>query len=138
MIEIVIDTNVIITAFRSSLGASYRLLQTIEGRLWRPVISPALALEYEAVLKRHASDVGITQTDVDDFVEYICSRSNMAQIYFRWRPELRDPNDDCILELAASRQAAIVTYNGRDFAGAERFGVDVITPLQFLRRIGVL
>ena len=54
MIEIVLDTNVLVAAFRSNLGASYRLLQTLEERTWRPVISPALAFEYEAVLKRHA------------------------------------------------------------------------------------
>jgi predicted nucleic acid-binding protein len=49
MLEVVLDTNVLVAAFRSSVGASYRLLQAIEDRMWRPVISPALAFEYEAV-----------------------------------------------------------------------------------------
>ena len=60
MIEVVLDTNVLVAAFRSSLGASFALLQTLEGRVWRPVVSPALAFEYEAVLKRLAPEIGLT------------------------------------------------------------------------------
>jgi predicted nucleic acid-binding protein len=44
VLDVVIDTNILVAAFRSSLGASYKLLQTLEQRRWRPVISPALAL----------------------------------------------------------------------------------------------
>ena len=69
MIDVVIDTNVLVAAFRSSLGASWRLLQTIEQRRRRPVISPALALEYESVLKRSVRDTGLSLGDVDDFTE---------------------------------------------------------------------
>jgi PIN domain-containing protein len=71
MVEVVLDTNVLVAAFRSSLGASYRLLQTLQERLWRPVISPTLAFEYEAVLKRGAPHMGLTLQDIDDFVEYL-------------------------------------------------------------------
>jgi predicted nucleic acid-binding protein len=74
VIDVVVDTNVLV-AFRSSLGASYRLLQTVEGRQWRPVISPALALEYESVLKRGVGDSGLSLGDVDDFTDYLCSRA---------------------------------------------------------------
>jgi len=88
VIETVLDTNVLVAALRSNLGASYRLLQTLEERTWRRVLSPALAFEYEAVLKRHAPDVGLALRDIDDFLEYLCSRSSLVQIYFRWRPAL--------------------------------------------------
>jgi predicted nucleic acid-binding protein len=98
VIEVVVDTNVLVAAFRSSLGASYRLLQTVEQRRWRPVISPALALEYESVLKRGVEELGLTLVDIDDFTEYLCSRARLVQIYFRWRPMLPDPDDDRILE----------------------------------------
>jgi len=113
VLDVVLDTNVLVSAFRSSLGASHRLLQTLEDRRWRPVISPALAFEYEAVLKRGSSETGLTLQDVDDFVEYLCSRSRLVQIYFRWRPTLPDPNDDRILEVAVRTRASIVTFNTR-------------------------
>ena len=128
----VLDTNVLVAAFRSSLGASYKLLQTLESRVWRPVISPALAFEYEAVLKRGASETDLTLRDIDDFVEYLCSRSRLVQIYFHWRPALRDPNDDRILEVAVRTGSPVVTFNTRDFAGAERFGVKVMGPKELL------
>ncbi len=131
-----LDTNVLVAALRSSVGASFRLLQTIEDRVWQPVVSPALALEYEAVLKRNAADTGLTPQDVDDFIEYICSRSRLLQIFFRWRPVLHDPDDDRILELAFRAQCAIVTFNARHFTGAERFGIRLMTPRDVLVLIG--
>jgi putative PIN family toxin of toxin-antitoxin system len=136
MIEVVLDTNVLVAALRSSLGASYRLLQSLEGKLWRPVISPALALEYEAVLKRDAPKFGLTLGDIDDFVEYLCSQANLVQVYYRWRPALRDPNDDRILEVAVRMQAAIVTFNLKDFAEVERFGIRAIRPKGLLALMG--
>jgi putative PIN family toxin of toxin-antitoxin system len=136
MIEVVIDTNVLVSAFRSSLGSSYKLLQTIEKRAWRPVISPTLAFEYEAVLKRLTSEFAVTVEDIDDFVEYFCSRSRLVQIYYRWRPILPDADDDRILEVAVRSRANIVTFNHADFRGAERFGIEIITPRQLVTAIG--
>lgn len=132
MIEVVLDTNVLVAAFRSGLGASYQLLQTIEQRRWRPVISPTLAFEYEAVLKRGVPEMGLTFQDIDDFIECLCSRSKLVQIYSRWRPALRDPDDDRILEVAVRTQSPVVTFNVKDFAGAERFGIRVISPKEML------
>ena len=110
MLDVVLDTNVLVAAFRSSLGASYRLLQTLEKHTWRPVISPALAFEYEAVLKRGTAETGLTLPDIDDFIEYLCSRSRLVQIYFRWWSSLPDPNDDRILEVAVRTRSTIVTF----------------------------
>jgi predicted nucleic acid-binding protein len=56
---------------------------------------------------------------------------------YLWRPYLKDPKDDLILEAAvAGNCEAIVTYNRRDFTGVEKFGIQILTPGQFLRRIG--
>jgi predicted nucleic acid-binding protein len=131
-----IDTNILVAAFRSSLGASYKLLQTLEQRRWRPVISPALALEYESVLKRAVGESGLSAPDIDDFLEYLCSRARLVQIYFRWRPMLPDPDDDRILEVAVRTGSPIVTFNVRDFRGAERFGIRTMSPGELLGVIG--
>lgn len=136
MIEVVIDTNVLVAAFRSSLGSSYRLLQTLGNGSWLPVVSPAVALEYEAVLKRLTGHSGITTADVDDFVEYFCRQAKLVQIFYLWRPVLPDADDDRILEVAVRSRANIVTFNRADFRGAERFGIEIITPRQLLTAIG--
>ena len=54
-----------------------------------------------------------------------------------WRPMLRDPADEMVLEAAANgRAAAIVTFNQRDFGVIPlQFGVEVLTPAVALRRI---
>jgi putative PIN family toxin of toxin-antitoxin system len=136
VIEVVIDTNVLVAAFRSSLGTSYRLLQTIEQRRWRPVISPALALEYESVLKRGVEELGLSLGDIDEFMEYLCSRARLVQIYFRWRPMLPDPDDDRILEVAVRTGSPIVTFNVRDFRGSESLGIRTISPADLLATMG--
>ena len=60
-------------------------------------------------------------------------------VYFTWRPYLPDPKDDLILEVAVAAGAThIVTYNGRDFRGADRFGLMVVTPIELLRQLGEL
>jgi predicted nucleic acid-binding protein len=51
---------------------------------------------------------------------------------------LRDPHDEAVLELAvAARCRAVITHNVRDFRGAERFGLAVLTPGAFVRRLEV-
>jgi len=136
VMEIVIHTNILVAAFRSSLGTSFRLLQTLEQRQWRAVISPALALEYESVLKRDVHDPGLTTSDIDDFLEYFFSRARLIQIYVRWRPVLPDPDDDRILEVAVRTGAPIVNFNARDFRAAEQFGIQTMTPGEMLASLG--
>jgi putative PIN family toxin of toxin-antitoxin system len=136
VIDVVVDTNVLVAAFRSSLGASHRLLQTIEERRWRPVISPALALEYESVLKRRILELGLSFADIDDFTEYLRSHARLVQIYFRWRPLLPDPDDDRILQVAVRSGAPIVTFNVRDFRGSEGLGIRTISPAELLAIMG--
>lgn len=134
--EVVLDTNVLVAAFRSNLGASFRLLQELETGHWRPVVSPTLVFEYEAVLKRDVPGAGLEIGDIDDFVDYFCSRSRQVQVRVRRRPFLRDPDDDPILEVAVTAGVPIVTFNRRDFAGCNRFGVELFSPAEVLRRIG--
>ena len=53
------------------------------------------------------------------------------------QPTLPDPRDEFVLELAVGAECRrIVSHNTRDFAGSERFGVQVMTPRQFLQEIG--
>jgi predicted nucleic acid-binding protein len=136
VLDVVIDTNILVAAFRSSLGASYRLLQTLEQRRWRPVISPALALEDESVLKRGVGASGVSAPDIDDFLEYLFNRARLVRVYFRWRPMLPDPDDDRILEVAVRTGSPIVTFNVRDFRGAERFGIRTMRPSELLGLLG--
>ncbi len=99
-------------------------------------MSVPLVLEYEAALRRHARELGIQSQEATGLVDYLCSIGHRQEIYFLWRPALRDPRDEFVLELAvAARCDTIVTHNLGDFAGAKAFGIKVVTPATFLRSI---
>jgi putative PIN family toxin of toxin-antitoxin system len=137
MVQIVLDTNVLIAGLRSRRGASFRLLSLIPQQLFQINLSVAIVLEYEAVAKRMAPSIGLTHDDVDTLLDYLCTVANHCQVFFLWRPLLADPADDFVLELAVAAGCRyIVTHNVRHFQGIGHFGVDAMTPKAFLEQIG--
>ena len=96
------------------------------------VLSVPLAIEYEAVLTRpeHLAASGLTETDVGAILDAVISVAVPVRLAFLWRPQLRDPNDDMVLEAAINGQAErLVTFDRRHFAAAaERFGIVVCLP----------
>ncbi|HLO33983.1 MAG TPA: putative toxin-antitoxin system toxin component, PIN family [Anaerolineales bacterium] len=134
--NIVIDTNVIITALRSRSGASNKLLSLVGTKKFEIHDSVALILEYEDVLQRQRNELGLSEEEVSLFVDSFCAMAHHHQIYFLWRPFLTDVNDDLVLELAVSANCEyVLTHNVSDFRGSERFGIRAITPKEFLQII---
>jgi predicted nucleic acid-binding protein len=83
--------------------------------------------------KRDCRKFGLTDEDVDDLVDAICSQAGLHRLYFLWRPVASDPNDDLVLEAAiASHSDFIITFNRRDFPDSSRFGIRCLTPKEFL------
>ncbi len=134
-----IDTDVIVAAMRSPRGASAELLRRIDAGDATMVLSVALALEYQAVclLAEHRLAAGLTQEDATLFVDGLIDMAEPVRSYFRWRPQLRDPGDELVLEAAVTgRASAIVTFNEKHLRDAEKsFGIAVIRPGEALRRI---
>lgn len=137
--SIVLDSNVLVSGLRSRRGASFRLLSLVGGSdAFRIALSVPLVLEYEDVLERQSRALGLSHGDIDEVLDYLCTAGSHHEIFFLWRPVLRDPRDDFVLELAVTAGAeSIVTFNERDFAGAEQFGVGIERPGESLKRIGV-
>jgi putative PIN family toxin of toxin-antitoxin system len=130
--QIVLDTNVLVAGLRSKRGASHALIRILGTANWRNNVSVALALEYEDVLAREGLIPGLSTADLDDFLDYVFSVSNLIPTVPRVRPSLHDPDDERILEVAVACRGTIVTHNCRDFLGAMRFGVPVLSPKEFL------
>jgi putative PIN family toxin of toxin-antitoxin system len=134
--HVVLDTNVLIAALRSPHGASYELLSLLGAGAFALSVSVPLVLEYEAVARRQARELGLTYGDITELLDFVCQAAHHCTIFYLWRPFLRDPNDDMVLEVAVEAQCAyVITYNTRDFAGSEQFGVRPITPKEFLALI---
>jgi len=135
----VLDTNVIVAAMRSPDGASAALLRAARRGAITLLANVALALEYEATcrLAEHRLAAGLTEAEVMVFVDAVIALAEPVQSHYLWRPQLRDPGDELVLEAAVNgRAAAIVTFNRRDFGSAPaRFGLELLTPAEAIRRI---
>ena len=129
--RVILDTNVVYAGLYSSKGASYKILQQVVRSRLTLVLSTTLLFEYEDVLKRDQVLLGLTSSEIDEFLDELCSHSQYQPVHFLWRPQLSDPKDDHLLELAvASSQVPLVTHNTQDFLASKPFGIKVITPKQ--------
>ena len=137
--QIVIDTHVLVAALRSRRGAAFKLLMLIDSGKFEVNLSVPLVLEYEDAAKRLVGHAALTTRDIDNIINYICAVANRRTIFYLWRPFLRDPKDDMVLELAVTAECDfIVTYDQQDFQGIQQFGIRAVTAKEFLQEIGEL
>jgi len=143
MYKIVIDTNVLLSAFFSNRGKSYKLLELIAKEALRGVkyniISVPLALEFEEVMlrpKNREKYSYLTEKDIRLVISDIIHISNKVELHYLWRPFLKDSFDDKVLETAVNGQAsAIITFNIKDFEGVKKyFGIDILTPVELFEK----
>ena len=133
--KIVLDTNVLVAGLRSRNGASFQLLSRLTSRQFEIHLTVPLAMEYEDVLHRSGL-VPLPVHAIDAVLDMVCAVAIKQDVHFLWRPQLRDPKDELVLEAAVNASADfLITHNLRDFAVSKRFAVRVITPGQFLKRL---
>jgi len=137
--RVVLDTSVLVAGLRGQLGASNRVLFAVAEKRCVPLVTTALFLEYESVLLRAEQQLatGMNSVDVEGFLAAFASAAEPVELNFLWRPQLRDPADEMILEAAVNgRAAAVVTHNVDDFRPATtQFGVRTLTPAEFLKEL---
>jgi len=135
-----LDTNVLVAAFRSSIGASSALLQrALHGEL-PLVVHPKLVYEYRDVLCRTETLAasGATVHEVEVFLAQLVTKATEIDVRYLWRPNLRDEGDNFVLEIAiAAWPCTIVTHNISDFQRAElRFPhVVLVTPGELMKSL---
>jgi predicted nucleic acid-binding protein len=123
----------------SDAGASRRLLVAALERRLTLLASVPLMIEYQAVMTRpeHLKASGLSAADVNVLLDAVAAVVEPVRLAFLWRPVVRDPGDDMVLEAAVNGRAdALVTFNIRDFVGVEeQFGVAVLSPGEAVRRL---
>ena len=136
--RLVLDTDVLVAAFRSERGASRELLIAALDERFVLLASTALWLEYEAVLTRplHLTATGLSAAEVRDVLAALAVVAEPVPIHFLWRPVLADPEDEHVLDLALNGRAdMLVTFNQEDFVEASKtFQIEVVTPAAALQR----
>jgi putative PIN family toxin of toxin-antitoxin system len=138
--RVILDTNVLVAALRSDMGASYAIMSQLPSERFQIALTMPLYLQYQDVLTRPEHMTGAsTPEDILNFLRYLCSIAHRQRVFFLWRPWLKDPQDDMVLEAAvASQNRYIITHNLRDFTGSgieEYFGIVPLRPREFLHRL---
>ena len=136
--RVIIDSNVLVSAFTSAEGASRKVLRRVLTGDAVALLSIPLFMEYEAVLARPETQrrCPLSRIEQGQLFDTFLSGAELLEVYYRWRPNLRDEGDNHVLELAvAAGDAPILTFNRRDFAGGQlRFpDIKVLTPATWLR-----
>lgn len=135
--RIVIDTNVLYSALRSNRGASYKLISKLPSNKFQVMLSVPLYTEYQGVLLKGDFLKRYSRRELLSFLRYICKICVHQDIFYLWRPILKDAKDDMVFELAVAGDCEyIVTHNIKDFAGLEQFKPKPINPKDFINLIG--
>lgn len=136
--RLVLDSDVVVAAMRSPRGASAALLRAARDGRITLLMSVPLAVEYEAVCRRaeHRTAAELSEAELAIFLDAVMAMAEPVETHFLWRPQLRDPGDEMVLEAAANGGAdALVTFNLRDFGMApSRLGIELLTPREALAR----
>lgn len=133
------DTDAVVAAMRSPSGASAAILRAVRQDKATLLLTVPLALEYEAVCHRadHRLAAGLSEREVQIFLDAVIAMAQPVETHFLWRPLLRDPTDEMVLEAAINgRSDILVTFNLRDFGRVpKQFGVEALLPRQAIGRI---
>jgi len=138
-LRLVLDTDELVAALRSDHGAFRQLLIGALDREIEVLVSVPLMVEYEAVLTRreHLDASGLTSEQVNEILDALAKVLIPVYLRFLWRPMLKDPADEMVLETAVNGEAdLLVTFNVRHLAVAARgFGIPVLRPRDAWREV---
>mgnify|MGYP001546292685 CR=1 FL=1 len=135
-LEAILDTNVLLSGLVSRNGKSFQILQRLAEEKFNISISVPVVLEYEAILKKKLNRKIYSGQDIQAIIDFICKIGRHIKVYYLWRPILKDPYDDHLLEVAVAANAKwIITYNVKDFERASTFGISAVTPYEFLQAL---
>ena len=137
--RIVIDTSVWVAALKSARGASRDVLRLCLRKRCQPLVGEALFAEYEDLMARSNLfvDSPLTKNEREDLLDAFLSVAEWTPIFFLWRPNLPDEDDNHLIELALAGAAThVITHNRRDFQGGElKFPqLQIVSPAEFLRQ----
>ena len=136
--KVVIDTSVMISALIGKRGASREVIRRCLTGGYLPLISNPLFQEYEDVSsrKRVRETCPLGAKEIRDLLNAFYSVCSWVTIYYLWRPNLKDEDDNFLIELAlAGNCRTIVTNNVKDLEAAElKFkNLRILTPQRILR-----
>lgn len=137
--KIVLDTNVLLSAFINPDGRPREVIRGCLTGRWIPIVSTGLFVEYEDVLFRPTSleAARASKEEIEAVFNALMSVSEWHRISWLWRPNLRDEADNMVVEAAIAGDARyLVTGNGKDFKGGQLTfdSFELVSPAELLER----
>ena len=137
--KVVIDTSVWISALIKKESGARELLRLVFQDKIAPQMSEPLFREYESMMKRKKIQTLtiLSKNEQHELLNALLSKCHWNDIYYTWRPDLQDADDNFLLEIAVSSGSkAIITYNVKDFTNAELvFDYTITTPENFMKEL---
>ena len=136
--KIVVDTSVFVSALIGAAGPSRELIRQCLHQRYLPLMGNALFCEYESLIKREniLKKCLLTEKEIWTLLEAFMSVSKWVNVYYLWRPNLKDEADNHVIELAVAGNAQIIASNNlKDFKNAELIFPDLLIakPEQIIR-----
>ena len=133
MLDVVIDTNVIISALLGGRTTQRILTAFLEGHFnW--VLSPSLLTELLEVISRPTIQPYISKTDRDQFV-HLLQADTLLIVPTRKVSVCRDPKDNIFLECAIEARVNVIVTGDNDLLILHPFrGIPIVTPQTFIKK----
>jgi putative PIN family toxin of toxin-antitoxin system len=136
--RIVVDTSVFISALIGATGPSREVIRRSLQKQFCPLMGTALFCEYESVIQRESilAKCPLSQAEISALTQAFMSVCDWINVFYLWRPNLRDEGDNHVLELAIAGNADIlVTNNLKDFRNAELSfpRLKILSPAELIR-----
>jgi putative PIN family toxin of toxin-antitoxin system len=137
-IKIVVDTCVFVSALIGSKGASRELIRRCLIGDFEPLMGNTLFCEYESVIHRDeiVAKCALSTEEIQALLSAFINVSEWINIYYSWRPNLKDEADNHLIELAVAGNAQIIaTNNIKDFQNTELLfpNLAILKPEQIIR-----
>ena len=132
----VMDTNVLYSALRSNLGASFEIFRRLRAGEWTLLLSNTVVTEYEEILHREIDGLDLDKAEIGPLLDDLCRLAERHPRLEPRAPMLPDPDDEAFAQLAAAAEAdALITHNLIHYEPAHSQGIRVMTPHQFLAKL---
>ncbi|MDG6898104.1 MAG: putative toxin-antitoxin system toxin component, PIN family [Nitrososphaerota archaeon] len=143
--RIVLDTNVLVSAFVSKRGPSANILDTISTlEEITLVLSEEILEEFGDVMAREEvrERFGYTTAEIKGFTGAIRSVAEIVNMKSNFKV-VEDPKDDIVLNAAYDGKAAYIVSGDRHLQDVKKFrGIRIVSPREFMttitRRFGEL
>lgn len=131
--RVVVDTNVLVSAFLSPLGNPKKVLDLILLGEAFLLYDERIFSEYREVLKRQ--ELGLPQKEVEEVFSFLLQEGELVipkPLPFK----LPDPDDLPFLEVAVAGQAQfLITGNRKHFPKQPVHAIPILTPSEFIARL---